>query len=674
MPPAVLEAAERGEPVKVLVRIAEDPVFLSAEERSRGLGRRQMRGAIKARMLAALAGPDVELLRRYDELPMLALRVGNVGALRRLAARDEVLEVYENIYLDPILDQSLPLLGQGIAAAAGQQGSGTTVAVLDTGVNYTRAEFGGCTAPGSPASCKVAVALDRAPDDGTLDSLGHGSMVAAITSGTAPGARLAVLDVFDGSGASSIDIVDGIDWAIANRAAYNIVAINMSLGGSTKYTSPCKTANPFRTPIQEARAAGIIAFVASGNSGFSDGLAMPGCTPEAVSVGAVYDANVGSLSWSGCTDSSTAADKVACFSNSASFLNLLAPGALITALGSSGGGTSYAAPHAASAYAVLRGARPAESAEAALARLSTYGKPVVDARNGVSKPRIDLAAALQLPANDNFATAVAVSGAGGNTSGSTELASAESGEPSHAGATPIRSVWWKWTAPATGDAVFHTSGSGFDTVLAAYTGTAMGTLELAAQNNDESGSLTSSRIVFRALAGVTYRLALAGSAGATGTAVLNWSLVEPVADLAVAITASPDPASPGSDVTYTATVTNHGPNTAEGVILAFAIPLDASVRTADAGCTVAIETVSCSLGNIGVGQSASRQIVLVMPTAGSLTVSASVDGAWADPVAANDGAVAVAMLEAGSDDVPLPAWSFALLAALLGRGIAVRRR
>lgn len=680
IPPAAREGIERGEVVDLLVRISEDASLLSQTQRRTLTGSHQLRGAIKDRLENAVLGGDLERLKRYEQLPMMAVRVRSADALQRLAARGEVLEIYENVLLYPILSQSLPLIGQPAAALAGQQGNGTAIAILDTGVDYTKSEFGGCTAPGTPSTCKVAYALDTAPDDAALDSIGHGSMVAAIASSVAPQAKIIALDVFDGSSASSIDVVEAINWVITNRATYNIVSINMSLGGSTKYTATCPSvggSNPFQVAIQQARAAGIMSFIASGNSAFSDGLAMPACTPEAVSVGAVYDANVGGLAWSGCTDSTTAADQVACFSNSASFLNLLAPGALITTSWSSGGGTSFAAPHVAGAYAVLRGARPTESATASLVRFTTYGKSVTDSRNGLVKPRIDLANALQFPSNDAFAAAISLSGSSGSASGSNVIASAETGEPAHAGASPVRSVWWKWVAPAGGDAAFNTTGSGFDTVLAAYTGSTVNTLTLVAQNDNQSGSLTTSKITFRAVAGTTYYLAVAGSAGTTGAISLAWSLTEPVADLAVSLLATPDPAVAGNDVTYTATVTNNGPYTAESVLLTFAVPQDATLRSASSGCIVATGSVSCSLGNMTLGQTLTRQVVLLAASAGNLTVSASADATWGDPVAGNDTAsdsVVVAAATKNDGDVPLPAWSLGLLALGLWRGLATRKQ
>ena len=52
------------------------------------------------------------------------------------------------------------LESQGLTAGGS---SNIVVAVIDTGVDYTRSEFGSCTAPGVPAGCRVVAALDTAP-------------------------------------------------------------------------------------------------------------------------------------------------------------------------------------------------------------------------------------------------------------------------------------------------------------------------------------------------------------------------------------------------------------------------------------------------------------------------------------------------------------------------------
>jgi hypothetical protein len=119
-------------------------------------------------------------------------------------------------------------------------------------------------------------------------------------------------------------------------------------------------------------------------------------------VGAVYAANYGGISYSNCVDPTTAADRVTCFSNSASFLSLLAPGALITAGGYTMAGTSQATPHVSGAIAVLRAAFPGDTANQALARLRTTGTPLTDPRNGVTTPRINLAAASVNAASCSF--------------------------------------------------------------------------------------------------------------------------------------------------------------------------------------------------------------------------------------------------------------------------------
>ena len=150
------------------------------------------------------------------------------------------------------------------------------------------------------------------------------------------------------------------------------------------------------TPFQNARQAGIVPVVASGNNGYVNGVSNPACAPGAVRVGAVYDANVGAKAWGACTDSVTAADRVICFSNSANILTLLAPGSTITAAGISQSGTSQATPHVAGAVGVLRAANafPGDSVDQTISRMRNTGAPVTDPRNGRVTPRLNLGLAV----------------------------------------------------------------------------------------------------------------------------------------------------------------------------------------------------------------------------------------------------------------------------------------
>jgi subtilisin family serine protease len=113
----------------------------------------------------------------------------------------------------------------------------------------------------------------------------------------------------------------------------------------------------------------------------------------------------------GCTDSTTAADKVACFSDNANIMTMLAPGAVITAAGLSYGGTSQAAPHVAAAIAVLRAANaaPNDTVAQTVARLTSTGTSVKDARNNLSKPRLNLLAAVNSIKSPTSATKTALS-------------------------------------------------------------------------------------------------------------------------------------------------------------------------------------------------------------------------------------------------------------------------
>jgi subtilisin family serine protease len=350
----------------------------------------------KERLLGQMGGHRVVSLSRYSHLPALHVELESDEALRALAADPEVVRIVPNEPHE--LSQTMPpaslaLINQPKAAAAGKLGAGATVAVLDTGTDWKRAPFN-CTEVGP--GCKVVHAADFAPDDSALDANGHGTNVSGIVLAVAPGAQIAALDVFNGDSGWTSDILAAINWVIQNRAKHNIVAMNLSLGGGS-FQSTCAS-DPLAIGIDAARAAGILAVVSSGNGATPTALSSPACAPAAISVGAVHAANLGGLKWPVCTDATTAADKVACFSNGAPHLTLLAPGVMINAAGLTMTGTSQAAPHVAGAIAVLRAAFPSETPAAILKRMTSTGVPVTDARNNITTPRLDLFAALSAPA------------------------------------------------------------------------------------------------------------------------------------------------------------------------------------------------------------------------------------------------------------------------------------
>src|ERR1051326_804300 len=114
--------------------------------------------------------------------------------------------------------------------------------------------------------------------------------------------------------------------------------------------------------------------------------------------------------------------------------------------------------------------------------------------------------------NDCFANAQLISGQWGSVLGTNIGASAEFGEPAHAGFTSSNSIWYVWTAPEDGEVTFDTLGSldnlgvNLDTVLAVYTGSSLGNLLQVAANDDyypfTHGVITSQSSPLFSLAGI----------------------------------------------------------------------------------------------------------------------------------------------------------------------------
>lgn len=216
--------------------------------------------------------------------------------------------------------------GDAARSTFGVTGRGLTAAVLDTGLRVTHQDFQG-------APPRVVAVRNFTQDDGgapgnVTDLQGHGSNVCGIIAansqvnvGIAPGANVIPLKVLDNGGGGSFQAVEeALDWVIANRAAHGISVVNLSLGDSGNHdsTDPFPT-DAIRQKIRSLRNDRVAVVVAAGNDfsthGSRQGMAFPGIIPEAVSVGAVFDADIGPVSYSsGAQANRTGVDLICPFS------------------------------------------------------------------------------------------------------------------------------------------------------------------------------------------------------------------------------------------------------------------------------------------------------------------------------------------------------------------------
>ncbi|MGW0559215.1 S8 family peptidase [Streptomyces sp. NPDC003016] len=263
-----------------------------------------------------------------------------------------------HVWLDGVrrasLDRSVPRIGAPKAWAAGYDGKGVKIAVLDTGVDATHADL------------KNQVVAERnfstSPD--AKDRYGHGTHVASIAAGAgavhkgvAPGAKLLNGKVLsdDGYGDDS-GIIAGMDWAVEQGAD----VVNLSLGGQDT-----PAVDPLEAQVNKLSAEkGILFAIAAGNEGPRT-VGSPGSADAALTVGAVDDN-----------------DKLADFSSTGPRVgdgavkpDVTAPGVDITAASAKGSviakevgekppgyltisGTSMATPHVAGAAAILKQQHP----------------------------------------------------------------------------------------------------------------------------------------------------------------------------------------------------------------------------------------------------------------------------------------------------------------------------
>jgi subtilisin family serine protease len=334
-------------------------------------------GAASSRGAAALPAGA----RRTDDLPSIgadvveadkdaAASVWDAVTPRTAALGRQVEKVWLNARVAPVLDESVPYVGAPEAWAAGFDGTGSTVAVLDTGIDAEHPDF---------ADAVVAAEnFTESPD--VVDRDGHGTHVASTVLGSgaasggshrgvAPGADLLVGKVLGDDGFGELAwIITGMEWAVAQGAD----VVNMSLGNTE--LGACD--DPMVQAVETLSAASDTLFViAAGNlGGPAETVTSPGCATSALTVAAV-DLTDATADFSGRGPVPvTHAVKP----------DIAAPGVDITAARAGGrgdsaytnlSGTSMATPHVAGAAAVVRQAHPDWTAEQVKAALQSTVRP-----------------------------------------------------------------------------------------------------------------------------------------------------------------------------------------------------------------------------------------------------------------------------------------------------------
>lgn len=243
--------------------------------------------------------------------------------LAALRAIPHVVGVYRAPEHVPALGASVPLIGAPeVWEELGLDGDGVTIAVIDTGIDYTHAALGGSgnpadyagndpdiIEPGTFPTAKVIGGYDFAgthydasgnygspiptPDEDPLDEHGHGTHVASIAAGIAAGdvmtgvapmAKLIALKVFGQAGSTNLTM-SAIDAATYSYLLYGYPqVINMSLGSDYGPNDP---QDPDIVATNNASAAGIVVVASAGNAGDTPYIVgSPSTADSAISVAA----------------------------------------------------------------------------------------------------------------------------------------------------------------------------------------------------------------------------------------------------------------------------------------------------------------------------------------------------------------------------------------------------
>ena len=276
-------AHPRGDRIRLIVQPASEGNIGSLRGRLRGIVRRELEGSVALEVsradLAAMA-EDSSFAHISSDVPVAA----DMAVTNKVTGASAMWQGTGGLL--------------GLLSTPGYNGTGITVAVVDSGI-----------APHSALDSRVVARANfvswEAPSTGDL--YGHGTHVAGIiggntsaaryvtpafAGGSAPGVKLVDVRVLGANGVGyTSDVIAGIDWAVANRSKYGIRVINLSLGHAV--TEPSEL-DPLCKAVARAVRAGVVVVASAGNYGLTStgapvlgGITSPGNSPYAITVGAI---------------------------------------------------------------------------------------------------------------------------------------------------------------------------------------------------------------------------------------------------------------------------------------------------------------------------------------------------------------------------------------------------
>ncbi|MEQ4719010.1 S8 family serine peptidase [Nonomuraea sp. B19D2] len=336
------------------------------------------------------------------------------ATLAKLEQDERVQAVYKDELRTPALATSTALIHSDRANQAGWTGKGTTVAILDTGIDRDHPFLAGriadeaCFSSSDPRDGTVSLCPNNqhtqtgpgAADAETAQCIvrganacSHGTHVAGIAagrmtpgapaSGVAPEARILPIQVFTRIDNAATCLIGNtpppcflsyisdeklaLEYVARAVTTHNIAAVNLSLGGGGPFTQACDAdavAAAVKPEFDTLVSLGVAPVVAAGNNGFADGIVAPACLSSAIAVGATDDY-----------------DRLAGFTNRGSLLDLFAPGVGITSSAPDDtyavhSGTSMAAPHVTGMFALMKQAYPGFTVAQSLQHLQGTGAAI----------------------------------------------------------------------------------------------------------------------------------------------------------------------------------------------------------------------------------------------------------------------------------------------------------